>query len=237
MKRDVLIGLMFLLLTGGAVEAQTAVKGVVCHEEPKGRPEQLQAQLHFRWDSSELDPAYLDNEQTLRTLSHRIDSVGVAHIDSVVIISQSSPEGPERYNHRLSARRAATMRRWVEEHHAALAERLAVYPDGESWGQLRALIAADSRLKDATIERLLTILDDTTTTIDTKKWRITHDPVYRYLYRTYYPRIRNSMVCVVYYRPVHPDVAPAVAALPVAPLRTEAPAKIPPPDASVGLFA
>ena len=142
----------------------------------------------------------MGNGRALAHLSEQIAAIGNAHIDSIIIRSQSSPEGSTRYNERLSVRRAATMRRWMEEHHAPLTDRLAIYPEGESWGQLHTLIAADTALRQRSIDQLLQILDDPTTSIDTKRWRITNHRVYRYLYRTYYPRIRNSMVCVVYFR-------------------------------------
>lgn len=147
-----------------------------------------------------MDTLYLGNDRTLRLINRQIDSLGIERIDSVVILSQSSPEGSYRYNQRLSERRAATMRRWMETHHPELTDRLTVNPDGESWEQLRRLVLNDKRLKEESIERVVRIIDNPEISIDTRKWRITHDPVYRYLYRTYYPLIRNSMVCIVYYR-------------------------------------
>lgn len=71
----------------------------------------LTTEIHFRWDRSKLDTLYLGNDRALQALDRRIDSIGLSRIDSVVIISQSSPEGPWHYNQNLSARRAATMRK------------------------------------------------------------------------------------------------------------------------------
>ncbi len=170
-------------------------------EDTHSRTRTLRSEIHFRWDKSDLDTLYMGNDHTLRQLNHQIDSIGIGRIDSIVVVSQSSPEGSLQHNQRLSARRAATMRRWMEEHHPELGDRLSVNPDGESWEQLRSWVLQDERLKDESIERVVGIIDDNTVTIETKKWRITHDPVYRYLYRTYYPRIRNSMICIIYYQP------------------------------------
>ncbi len=112
------------------------------------------------------------------------------------------------------------MRGWMEEHHPELGSRLRVDPNGESWEQLRAWVLADQKLKKSSIERVVNIIDDNSVSIETKKWRMTHDPVYRYLYRTYYPRIRNSMICVVYYQPrklepLNPEIKPVVAMKPI----------------------
>lgn len=98
-------------------------------------------EIHFRWDKSRLDTNYLGNDRTFKTLAQDIDSIGVNKIDSVVIVSQSSPEGPYYYNQNLSARRAATMRGYMERRHPEVRDRLTVNPDGESWEQLRDYIA------------------------------------------------------------------------------------------------
>lgn len=181
--------LLMTLPVVGRAAAQTPEGGVV-------------AEVHFRWDSDRLDPTYLTNTAALRQLRSEIERVGVEQIDSVVVVSHASPEGTSRYNERLARRRAATMERYMSAHYPALHDRLTIRANGESWAALRERIAADQRLKNSTIERLLAILDDPATSIDTKRWRIEHDPVWRYLYRTHYPEIRHSMICLVYYRKI-----------------------------------
>lgn len=223
-----ILGAVLLLLVGSRAVAQPQREVLQLRSLRGGRVEAVQAEIHFRWDKSYLDTLYMGNDRALAQLAAQIDSVGTAQIDSVVIISQSSPEGTLRHNEKLSVRRAATMRRYMEEHYPALNDRLRVHPDGESWLQLRELVRNDEKLKNSSIERILRIIDNDSISIDTKKWRITHDPVYRYLYRTYYPRIRNSMVCIVYF---HPEVEPV--AVDVAwenPVRAAEIGKIPPPQ-------
>ena len=160
----------------------------------------IRTEIHFRWDKATLDTLYMGNDKTLRFLNTTLDSIGLHNIDSVVIISQSSPEGQYRHNQKLSTRRASTMRTYMENRHPALTDKLTVNPDGESWMQLREYVSNDKRLKDESIARILRIIDDNSVSIDTKKWRISHDPVYRYLLTTYYPRIRNSQMLVLYVR-------------------------------------
>lgn len=185
--------LTFLAFWALSVSAQNG-KDMSC------QPGRLLMEIHFPWDKSQLDTLYMNNNQTLRRMRQLVDSIGVNRIDSVVVVSQSSPEGSYLHNQKLSNRRALSMRRYMETHYPLLADKLTVNPDGESWMQLREWVRVDKKLKQKTIERILNIIDDQTISIDTKKWRITNDPVYRYLYRTYYPRIRNSMVCMLYVR-------------------------------------
>ncbi|MBR5849855.1 MAG: DUF3575 domain-containing protein [Alistipes sp.] len=186
---------------------------------------QVASELHFRWNSAQLDSAYLTNHTALQQLASQIEALGTAAIDSVVIASQASPEGLRRHNERLAQRRAATMRSYMQQHYPALADRLRITADGESWSQLRHRIANDARLSTRSVQRLLAIIDDPESSIETKKWRLEHDPLWYYLYTTHYPQIRNSMVCLVYFHEIQRCEPLALAtSQPTAPLRpTELP--------------
>lgn len=164
-------------------------------------------EIHFRLDKHYLDLKYMGNEESLREFAHKIDSIGLARIDSVVIVSQSSPEGVYEHNLWLSDNRAKTMRKYIESRHPELKEKLFVHPDGESWLQLREYVKNDTKLKDATKAKVLEVID-ADVNIGTKKWRMKQLPVYRYLLMTYYPRIRNSMFCILYFNEIPIPPAP-----------------------------
>ena len=171
-------------------------------------------EVHFRLDKHKLDLGYMGNQASFQHFAATIDSIGIERIDSVVIVSQSSPEGPYKHNLWLSEKRAQSMQRYLLQEHPYLEEKLSVHPDGESWAQLRNYVQADTKLKDSTKEKVLKVID-ADVNIATKKWRMQQLPVYRYLLATYYPRIRNSVFCIVYYE----DIAmPEL--LPVEPLET-----------------
>lgn len=160
----------------------------------------IRTEIHFRWDDTTLDTLYMGNYKAFARLRKAIDSVGLRNIDSIIIVSQSSPEGPFRHNQELSQGRAAAMRSYMEAEYPMLSNRTSINPEGESWEQLREYIANDPKLKNSSIERLLRIIDDNSVPLETKKWRIAHDPLRRYLYTTYYPRIRNSRIFTIYVR-------------------------------------
>ena len=168
----------------------------------------LGIEVHFRFDKHNLDKEYMGNAETLRRFAFIVDSIGLSRIDSVVIVSQSSPEGVYEHNMRLSRNRANTMRSYLEQAHPELNGKLHVYPDGESWQQLRNYVVHDTKLKDTTKEKILAIID-ADINIGTKKWRMQQLPVYRYLITTYYPRIRNSMFCILYFNEIPINAAPA----------------------------
>ena len=188
-------------------------------------------EIHFRWDRSKLDTLYLGNNHTLRAMAKQLDSLGGKNrLDSIVIVSQSSPEGPYLRNQNLSRRRAATMRSYMERRHPSVKERLTVNPDGESWEQLRHYIALDKKLSPGTKKRLYNIINDNTVPIEVKKQRLSKDVAYRYLYQKYYPVIRNSRIQVVYhtfnFEKQQPMLLPQTSLHSQAPLPTVEPLKL-----------
>ena len=192
------IVLIVLLLSAGLASAH----------EPELKTEQTDIEVHFRLDSDELDGGYMGNGASLRRFASVVDSIGIDRIDSVVIVSQSSPEGVYEHNVKLSRRRARTLRRYLDEHYPSLSARTYVHADGESWSRLRHYVLSDRRMKDATIRKVLSVIDSDVN-VGTKKWRMQQLPVYRYLLTTYYPRIRNSVFFIVYYSDMRREIRTA----------------------------
>jgi len=157
--------------------------------------------VHFKFDKYNLDLDYMGNDTSLRNFAHKIDSIGISNIDSIVVVSQSSPEGVYEHNLMLSRNRANTMRKYILDKHPELHDCLHVHPDGESWARLREYVKRDTMMKHSTIEKVISIID-ADINVGTKKWRMKQLPVYRYLLQTYYPRIRNSSFYILYYTEV-----------------------------------
>lgn len=166
-------------------------------------------EIHFKWDKYNLELDYMGNRASLERFDHKLDSIGLARIDSIVVVSQSSPEGVYEHNVKLSKNRANTIRKHILSAYPVLNQRLKVYPDGESWLRLREYVKRDTLMKQSTIEKVISIIDSDVN-VGTKKWRLEQLPVYGYLLSTYYPRIRNSVFCIVYYSEVVPIKLEAV---------------------------
>lgn len=160
-------------------------------------------EVHFRFDKSDLDLDYMDNYASLQKFAHKIDSIGIAKIDSIVIVSQSSPEGVYEHNLKLSRNRAKTMYNYIADEFPELNDLLYIHADGESWAQLREYVKNDKLMKNSTIEKVLSIID-ADVNVGTKKWRLSQLPIYKYLLKTYYPIIRNSTFYILYYTEVIP---------------------------------
>ena len=69
----------------------------------------IRTEIHFRWDDTTLDTLYMGNYKAFARLRRAIDAVGLRNLDSIIIVSQSSPEGPFRHNQELSQGRAASI--------------------------------------------------------------------------------------------------------------------------------
>lgn len=162
-------------------------------------------EVHFKFDKYNLELDYMGNNTSLEDFALQIDSIGISNIDSIVVVSQSSPEGVYEHNLMLSRNRANTIRKHLLDRHPELKDILFVYPDGESWLQLREYVKRDTLMKQSTIDKVISIIDSDIN-IGTKKWRMEQLPIYKYLLRTYYPKIRNSTIFILYYREIIPII-------------------------------
>lgn len=154
--------------------------------------------MDFRWDSSVIDEEYRKNRAVFTSLDKTIKSLDIESIDSVVIVAKASPEGVLEHNNALARRRANAMRRYVSDRYPKLVPLLKVRAEGESWEELRSCVVSDDVMSQQEKQRVLRILDNETISIGTRKWRLERDARYGYLYRTYYPILRNSTLLVIY---------------------------------------
>ncbi len=164
-------------------------------------------EFNFRFDRYELDMNYMDNNTILRQLDRILDSIGIENITKLEILSQSSPEGVYEHNIWLSERRSETMGRFMNENYPELSGIMSTSPDGESWQMLRDYVSKDTRMEKVSVNKVIDVIDSDVN-IGTKKWRMENalgsdanvGNIYKYLYRTYYPRIRFSGLTIDLYK-------------------------------------
>ena len=94
--------------------------------------------IYYRWDKSGLDTTYMNNSSTL----HRMDSLlKVAHLDSVSLVSSSSPEGNVWYNDKLSRKRGETMRGHLAKTlHEGMLGSMSVVPLGSNYPEFLQMV-------------------------------------------------------------------------------------------------
>lgn len=204
--------MMTVLLMGalhtGAAKAQKA-GSVVCDTVSSF------TNINFRLKSTVLDLDYRGNEQSIDSLKSVLDSIGMNDIVSIEIVSMASPEGNYSLNQSLSKGRGEAMNSYICSVWDEYCGLINLTPAGESWGELREYVEADTVLSSKTIEKVLSVID-ADINVTTKKWRMENTlgsdvnvgDVYAYLYKKYYPIIRNVGINVVYlsYRTVEEEM-------------------------------
>ncbi len=202
--------------------------------EPAG---EVRVPIFFRFNSETYDPTIFSNEASMRSIFNLIDSLGTDHIKGIDITGFSSPEGVYEYNQKVSLHRARSVARIIRSRYQHLSQRVHVDGGGEAWAELRASVATDTKLTTASRDKVLRFLDDTSISNDTRKWRLINwlkndpnvGPIYPYLLRNHYRKLRSGVVVVIYEsqdesEPTEPPAQPAAPAQPAQPAAPTQPA-------------
>ena len=189
--RNSIMAVLFALLGVCVAHAQTPVT----REFP----------VCFRWDNPHYDRTYLDNASIEEEIFHFIDSIGTANIEQIVVEAFASPEGSLYHNKELCKLRSAEIKWLILKNYPETLGKFKLRPAGESWTMLRSRVAVDKKLTEASREKILRILDDTSLTLDSRKWRLSKglgtDPqvgdLWQYLLRAHYRYLRCGVVVMV----------------------------------------
>lgn len=157
--------------------------------------------LDFKLDNYILYNNYLDNDSVMRALGDSIQKIGIENIDSVVVVSYSSPEGKYAHNVWLSEHRAASMKKYFNDNYPEFEDKLIVRKGDESWFLFRDLIVADTIISDSIRNSMLYILDSLDATPDYKKTllkKFDHGKIWHYFINEHFMRLRTSAICLSY---------------------------------------
>jgi hypothetical protein len=89
--------------------------------------------IYFPVDVFTFSPDYLENPATLARLDSTVKAHGLGLIDQVKVVAYASPDGSRRKNLVLAAKRAESMRSYLEEAYPGLASRITVESGIEEW--------------------------------------------------------------------------------------------------------
>lgn len=177
----------------------------------------IEAHIDYRFDNFNYDSTYLKNKAVIEALYYEIDKVGIESIDSVSVVSYASPEGAYEHNMFLAKSRAIDSKWIILKKYPSLIGRVSYKGQGESWDDLRAYIAADTKLRPENVRKLLSILDDKSISLEKRKAKMKTagedanvGDIYTYLIRKYYRIIRGSTIISFYLKPQEPVPAPVV---------------------------
>jgi hypothetical protein len=155
--------------------------------------------LYFPWNDSQWSEQYLGNKEAVDSIARCIGRIGPENIDALDVTAYSSPEGSYLHNLKLSQERAAQFDKLLDDRLPSLPAN--VKAGGEAWTLLRARVAIDPKIRPELRERILRILDDSTISIDTRKWRLANkleNSDYRYLLYAHYRYLRcmEVVICI-----------------------------------------
>ncbi len=127
--------------------------------------------VYFNISQWQYDPALGDNAASMDDF---IESVRIANethnLDSVIIRSYSSPDGPDRFNQRLAVKRGKTIAGLIADRTGINHDLISTIPNGVSWVELRRLVADTPDVPSR--EKILDIIDNTPIWVFDTKGRI-----------------------------------------------------------------
>ena len=207
--------MLFTALASQAVYAQSSQfvrNGVVYNYispvslQRNGIADTYRADIHFRLDNAKLDFAYLDNAASFEQLAKAVDSIGIGNILSIDLISQSSPEGPYNRNVWLTEHRAQVVYDSLLFRYTNLEPLVKIKKVAESWENLKYYVLADPLMSADSKRRVLEVVDGVDDDLDVAKRKMKNSlgvdsvvgDIYKYLFETYYPVIRNTGIYIVH---------------------------------------
>lgn len=155
-----------------------------------------------------LDREYRYNAKAFAHLDSLLAVRGQVFVDSVIVVSKSSPEGPHAGNDALSKNRSKAIYDYVVRAYPNLASKVKISSEVESWPEFAQMVSEDPTLSSATRAQALAIIGNDAAP-DVKKAQLRRMKEYNYFLNYYFPALRFSAIVVVYDR-----VAEAVASLP-----------------------
>lgn len=151
----------------------------------------VRVKILFPFDSDSVKVNYSNNASQLSLLD-QIAQVATLS-GSIVITSYASPEGNWDYNCALAARRANSLKSFIQKNYPSLAQNIVVMPGAEAWDRLREAVAVDSRLSESSRESALNIIDGTQAP-DVKEQELSALSEYKKLYSNYFRSLRYAEI-------------------------------------------
>ena len=158
--------------------------------------------VHFHVNKANIDTTYRENKATLHRILDLIAQVNadtLSEVKKVRIIGLASPEGPVKFNQKLSEKRALALKDYLFDNGAELDEdAIELIAGGEAWADLLDVIAeSDLEGRDELLEQLRNAEDPNNREVLLR--RHNRGKSYRYLVQSVFADQRNSGYIQVFY--------------------------------------
>lgn len=159
-------------------------------------------QISFIQGRTEIEPDYLDNIESLAEINHAIREIAKDpnNIFRIIEISGfSSPEGNSDYNSELSANRAISLKKYIQQQIPDLHDDNFILVNGhENWAELRQYV---EKSKMPQKKDILTIINNTRPEEGLKEKLMNYQNGYAYMYmvHNFFPLLRNACSLSIFY--------------------------------------
>ncbi|MBP1630483.1 MAG: hypothetical protein H6Q15_1376 [Bacteroidetes bacterium] len=155
----------------------------------------------FQINSSTINNNYWTNSHTVKSLNDFLLGVKAKDIDSIKVFSNSSPDGNQNFNIKLSQERAQSIKHYFDIKYSHIPQvKLISQSNGENWNLLRELIIQDTNIPSK--QAVLYIIDKVKNLDQREKQlkRLNKGKPYRYILRNIFPFLRNSSTTIIYHK-------------------------------------
>lgn len=159
-------------------------------------------QINFIQGQTEIEPDYLNNNESLAEINHAIREIArdPNNIFRIIEISGfSSPEGNSEYNSELSANRAISLKKYIQQQIPDLHDDNFRLVNGhENWAELREYV---EKSKMPQKKDILNIIDNTRPDEGLKEKLMNYQNGYAYMYmvHNFFPLLRNACSLSIFY--------------------------------------
>lgn len=162
--------------------------------------------VYYRQGSARLDGGYKDNYRVLAGMIeaiHKLQASPDSYVSHIVIAGFASPEGSFELNDRLGWSRAVAVKDYLMKYTYLNGQLLRLYNGSEDWRGLRLLVE-QSDLYDKS--QIMWIIDNVPiwdswrrTGREGELMKLDNGRTYDYLYRNFFPLLRNAAYIKIYY--------------------------------------
>ena len=152
--------------------------------------------VFFDLNKAVIDEDYLANSSALEEIKRIIAANPAENIESIRVLSSTSPDGTVAVNKRVEAARAKALKKYIESEYPELADKVVVETSGENWDGLREIVASDPAISDEARAKMLSIIDSDLPA-DTKEARLREMSEFEHLVNDVFPKLRYVGAVVV----------------------------------------
>lgn len=170
------------------------------HPEASAQVRTDSVRVYFRVNKSNFDPAFKQNGKVISDFIQRFresqtNPDAQVVVESVLITSSASPEGPFSLNEELARNRQQAILDYLEGKITIAQEGAVRSTDAIDWDMLRTLVLADSKMPQAYRDQILSKLDSgDRTSVNTLRGT----PAGKYLWDQIYPKMRTTSLVIVW---------------------------------------